>query len=153
MPKHVTTTFFTYYKEFQGPLRCLSEICDCMCHLYIIISSIWNRHSYHLKEVSTWREDFCSHQTRKERCKSSINKAILTLLPLPLLLSFSISSDGIMQKSLQALPSLSGSDKSCVNLWLWEQETSEIQEKLNTGKQNQNHHLVLTPGEVYSCLL
>lgn len=151
MPKNIPTMFFICHNEFQGPLRCwcrLCEICNCTCHLYIIIASSWNRHSYNPKEVSTWMEDFCSGQTCKERCKTSIKKVILPLLPL---CSVSISCDGIMQKPLQS--SSFPPRFRPGNLWLWEQETSEIQAKLNIGKQDQNHHLVQTPGEFYRCLV
>ena len=99
MPKNVLTMFFTCHNEFQGPLRWFCEIYDCTCHLYIITACSWNRHSYNPKEVPIWMEDFCSGQTCKERCKSSIKEAILPLLPL---CSVSISCDSIMQKSLQS---------------------------------------------------
>lgn len=49
----------------------------------------------------------------------------------------------------KALPIM---DHSCGNLCLWEKETTETQAKMNIGKQEWNHHLVQTLGEVYRCL-
>lgn len=102
MPKNVPTMFFTCHNEFQGPLKCwcrLCETCDCTYYLYITIASSWNKNSNNSKEVPTRMEHFRSGQTCKVRCKSSIKKVMLPLLPL---CSLSFSCDGIMQKPLQS---------------------------------------------------
>lgn len=105
----LSTSYFQCLKMF---LQCSSlatmdfkdlrddcEIGDCTCHLCIIIACRWNGHSYNTKKVSTWLEDFCSGQICRKRCKSSIKKSMLPLLPL---CSVSISRDVIMQKPLQS---------------------------------------------------
>lgn len=147
MPKNIPTVFFTCHNEFQGPLKCSCTLWNLwlfLPSLYNVLAEI-NIHIIQKKCPPEWR--ICVQVRLVRRGARAALGRSYCLFCLSALLALQVMAS---HKNLgKALPSLPSSDQSCGNLWLWEQESPEIQAKVNIGK---HHHLVQTPGEVYRCL-